>query len=218
MSKSKGNIMYADDLVHLFGVDAIRYYVLHEIPFANDGTINYELIIERINGDLANILGNLVNRTISMAKKYFDGKVKNKNIREDLDEEFISSIQNLSGKVDECMDHLEIGKSIDAIFDVLRKSNKYIDDTMPWSLAKDEDKTERLLTVLYHLLESIKVCASELAPFMPDTSKEILRQIHVENADNTFREDTIYEVENPEPIFMRIDMEKKLAEIESKKD
>lgn len=116
------------------------------------------------------------------------------------------------------MDHLEIGKSIDAIFDVLRKSNKYIDDTMPWSLAKDEDKKERLLTVLYHLLESIKVCASELAPFMPDTSKEILRQIHVEDADNTFCEDTVYEVENPEPIFMRIDMEKKLQEIESKKD
>lgn len=215
MSKSKGNIMYADDLVHLFGVDAIRYYVLHEIPFANDGTINYELIIERINGDLANILGNLVNRTISMAKKYFDGKVENKNVREDLDEEFISSIQNLPGKVDECMDHLEIGKSIDAIFDVLRKSNKYIDDTMPWSLAKDEDKKMRLLTVLYHLLESIKVCAYELAPFMPDTSKEILRQIHVEDADNTFCEDTVYEVENPEPIFMRIDMEKKLAEIEN---
>ena len=218
MSKSKGNIMYADDLVHLFGVDAIRYYVLHEIPFANDGTINYELIIERINGDLANILGNLVNRTISMAKKYFDGKVENKNIREDLDEEFISSIQNLPGKVDECMNHLEIGKSIDAIFDVLRKSNKYIDDTMPWSLAKDEDKKMRLETVLYHLFESIKVCASELAPFMPDTSKEILRQIHVEDVNNTFCEDTVYEVENPEPIFMRIDMEKKLAEIESKKD
>lgn len=214
MSKSKGNIMYADDLVHLFGVDAIRYYVLHEIPFQNDGTINYELIIERINGDLANILGNLVNRTISMAKKYFDGKVENKNVREELDEEFISSIQNLPGKVDECMNHLEIGKSIDAIFDVLRKSNKYIDDTMPWSLAKDEDKKMRLETVLYYLFESIKVCASELAPFMPDTSKEILRQIHVEDADNTFREDTIYEVLDPEPIFMRIDMEKKLAEIE----
>ncbi len=216
MSKSKGNILYADDLVNLFGVDAIRYYLLHEIPFQNDGTISYELIIERINSDLANILGNLVNRTISMSQKYFDGEITNKNINETLDEEFIESIKNLPSEVDKAMEKLEIGNAIDKIFDVLRKSNKYIDDTTPWSLAKDDSKKERLETVLYNLLESIKVCGSELMPFLPDTSKEILRQINTE-LSNKFETSNKYNVLTPEPIFMRIDVSKKLEEINAKR-
>lgn len=216
MSKSKGNILYADDLVNLFGVDAIRYYLLHEIPFQNDGTISYELIIERINSDLANILGNLVNRTISMSQKYFDGEITNKNINDTLDEEFIESIKNLPSEVDKAMDKLEIGNAIDKIFDVLRKSNKYIDDTTPWSLAKDDTKKERLETVLYNLLESIKVCGSELMPFLPDTSKEILRQINTELSNN-FETSNKYDVLIPEPIFMRIDAAKKLEEINANK-
>lgn len=216
MSKSKGNILYADDLVNLFGVDAIRYYLLHEIPFQNDGTISYELIIERINSDLANILGNLVNRTISMSQKYFDGEITNKNINETLDEEFIESIKNLPSEVDKAMEKLEIGNAIDKIFDVLRKSNKYIDDTTPWSLAKDDTKKERLETVLYNLLESIKVCGSELMPFLPDTSKEILRQINTELSNN-FETSNKYNVLTPEPIFMRIDIAKKLEEINAKR-
>ena len=216
MSKSKGNILYADDLVNLFGVDAIRYYLLHEIPFQNDGTISYELIIERINSDLANILGNLVNRTISMSQKYFDGEITNKNINETLDEEFIESIKNLPSEVDKTMEKLEIGNAIDKIFDVLRKSNKYIDDTTPWSLAKDDTKKERLETVLYNLLESIKVCGSELMPFLPDTSKEILRQINTELSNN-FETSNKYNVLTPEPIFMRIDTAKKLEEINAKR-
>ena len=216
MSKSKGNILYADDLVNLFGVDAIRYYLLHEIPFQNDGTISYELIIERINSDLANILGNLVNRTISMSQKYFDGEITNKNINDILDEEFIESIKNLPSEVDKAMEKLEIGNAIDKIFDVLRKSNKYIDDTTPWSLAKDDKKKERLETVLYNLLESIKVCGSELMPFLPDTSKEILRQINTELSNN-FETSNKYNVLTPEPIFMRIDTAKKLEEINAKR-
>ena len=216
MSKSKGNILYADDLVNLFGVDAIRYYLLHEIPFQNDGTISYELIIERINSDLANILGNLVNRTISMSQKYFDSEITNKNVNDTLDEEFITSIKNLPSEVDKAMEKLEIGNAIDKIFDVLRKSNKYIDDTTPWSLAKDDSKKERLETVLYNLLESIKVCGSELMPFLPDTSKEILRQINTE-LSNKFETSNKYNVLTPEPIFMRIDASKKLEEINAKR-
>ena len=216
MSKSKGNILYADDLVNLFGVDAIRYYLLHEIPFQNDGTISYELIIERINSDLANILGNLVNRTISMSQKYFDGEITNKNINDILDEEFIEPIKNLPSEVDKAMDKLEIGNAIDKIFDVLRKSNKYIDDTTPWSLAKDDSKKDRLETVLYNLLESIKICGSELMPFLPNTSKEILRQINTELSNN-FETSNKYNVLQPEPIFMRIDVAKKLEEINAKR-
>ena len=204
--------MYADDLVKLFGVDAIRYYVLHEIPFQNDGTISYELIIERINSDLANILGNLVNRTISMANKYFDGTVNNKHVYEGLDEDFIKEIKDLPLNVDKYMEKLEIGNAIDAIFDVLRKSNKYVDDTTPWILAKDETKMDRLETVLYNLLTSVLVCASELSPFLPDTAQEILRQINQE-LNNNYEEDLSFSVLSATPIFMRIDMDKKLEEI-----
>ena len=216
MSKSKGNILYADDLVDLFGVDAIRYYLLHEIPFASDGTITYELIMERINSDLANILGNLVNRTISMAKKYFDGKVENKNTSEELDSNLIDSVNHLSEAVDKKMDKLEIGLALDEIFNVLRKCNKYIDDTMPWVLAKEEEKKERLETVLYNLLESIKVCALEIIPFLPETGEEILRQIHAVDRDHLFKNDSIYEVNDPSVLFARIDIPKKLEEIQMK--
>ena len=216
MSKSKGNILYADDLVDLFGVDAIRYYLLHEIPFASDGTITYELIMERINSDLANILGNLVNRTISMAKKYFDGKVENKNTLEELDSNLIDSVNHLSEAVDKKMDKLEIGLALDEIFNVLRKCNKYIDDTMPWVLAKEEEKKERLETVLYNLLESIKVCALEIIPFLPETGEEILRQIHAVDRDHLFKNDSIYEVNDPSVLFARIDIPKKLEEIQMK--
>ncbi|MBR1817374.1 MAG: methionine--tRNA ligase [Bacilli bacterium] len=216
MSKSKGNILYADDLVDLFGVDAIRYYLLHEIPFASDGTITYELIMERINSDLANILGNLVNRTISMAKKYFDGKVENKNTLEELDSNLIDSVNHLSEAVDKKMDKLEIGLALDEIFNVLRKCNKYIDDTMPWVLAKEEEKKERLETVLYNLLESIKVCALEIIPFLPETGEEILRQIHAVDRGHLFKNDSIYEVNDPSVLFARIDIPKKLEEIQMK--
>ena len=213
MSKSKGNILYADDLVELFGVDAIRYYLLHEIPFASDGTISYELIMERINSDLANILGNLVNRTISMAKKYFDGQVENKKVVENLDDAYIDSINSLEERVEKRMNKLEIGLALDEIFDTLRASNKYIDDTMPWSLAKDETKKERLETVLYHLLEGIRNCALFLSPFLPDTSREILRQIGTDNTILGFDDTAVYQVNDPVPIFMRIDIAKKLEEI-----
>ncbi len=214
MSKSKGNVIYADDLVSFFGVDAVRYYVLHEIPFQNDGNLTYELLIERINSDLANVLGNLVNRTISMVQKYFDGVLKDTAVIEEMDEELLSMVSSLDGNVTKKMDDLQVGEAIDAIFDVLRRSNKYIDETMPWSLAKEEDKKDRLATVLYHLLESIRVCGTLLSPFMPDTSVQILKQLNQEDLTPTFVRGKTYHVSSPSPLFARIDKEKKLAEIE----
>ena len=208
MSKSKGNVIYADDLVDEFGVDAVRYYFLHEIPFANDGVFTRELLIERINGDLANILGNLVQRTISMGNKYFDGKITNKNVSDSIDKEFIKSINDLYGKVSDKMDDLYIADAITEIFNVLRASNKYIDDTTPWILAKDEDKKDRLETVLYNLLESIRVCALLLDPFISSTSKEILKQINNEDNELKYLTDNKYELGTPTPIFMRIDTKK----------
>ena len=216
MSKSKGNIIYADDLVKEFGVDAVRYYVLHEIPFANDGTITYELMIERINSDLANILGNLVNRTISMANKYFDGKVTNKKVTESVDKELIDMINALDKNVDEKMEKLEIGASLDVIFDLLRRSNKYIDETTPWTLAKEEDKKDRLETVLFNLLESIRVAAIYLKPYLPDTSDNIFAQLNTTNDKTYYDEENVYQVGTPSPLFQRIDKEKKLAELENK--
>ena len=180
MSKSKGNLIYADDLVNEFGVDAVRYYFLHEIPFAADGIFSRDLLIERINGDLVNILGNLVNRTVSMNKKYFEGVVQEHNVAEELDKDLIDSVLDLGNKVTAKMDELKVGEALQEIFDVLRKCNKYIDDTMPWALAKDETKKERLGTVLYNLLESIRICAVYLNPFLTDTSEKIFKQLNTE--------------------------------------
>ncbi len=216
MSKSKGNVIYADDLVNEFGVDAIRYYLLHEIPYQQDGSLTYDLLIERINSDLANVLGNLVNRTISMVNKYFDGKVSNKNVLDTYDNELISMIQNLDSKIEKKMDNLEIGASLDEIFDVLRRSNKYIDEAEPWVLAKDESKKDRLETVLYNLLESIRVCGIFLRPYLPDTSEKIKTQINNSRSELTYLSDNSYEVGCPEALFMRIDKEKKLAELGKK--
>ena len=214
IGKSRGNAIYADDLVELFGLDAVRYYVLHEIPFANDGNLTYELLIEKTNTDLANTLGNLVNRTISMANKYFNGRVVNTKVNEDVDNELIELINALDEKVEKKMDKLEIGFAIDEIFEVLRRSNKYIDETTPWTLAKDETKQDRLQTVIYNLLESIRVCASLLNPFITKTSEEIFKQINSSDLDAIFKEDNIYENLNAEVLFARIDKEAKLKEIE----
>lgn len=214
IGKSRGNAIYADDLVDLFGVDAVRYYVLHEIPYANDGNLTYELLIERTNTDLANTLGNLVNRTISMANKYFDGVVTNKNELEDVDKELILMVNDLNKKVEDKMDKLEIGSAIEEIFEVLRRSNKYIDETTPWSLAKESDKKDRLETVLYNLLESIRVCAYHLRPFLTKTSDEIFKQLNIKDEKETFNPNNIYKDMKPEVLFARIDKEKKLKEIE----
>jgi len=219
MSKSKGNIMYADDLVKEFGIDAVRYYLLHEIPYASDGTITYELLIERINSDLANILGNLVNRTISMAHKYFDGIVYEPTEIEEIDNELKELVLKTPSIVEEKMNEYKIADAIDAIFEIFRRCNKYIDETTPWILAKDEEKQERLGTVLYNLLESIRIASILLHPFLPDTSNKIFHQL------NTF--ETSYEsvnsfdgmkktltINDPEPLFARLDKNKKLEEIE----
>ncbi len=214
MSKSKGNVIYADDLVKFFGVDAVRYYLLHEIPFQNDGNLTYELLIDKINVELANILGNLVNRTISMAKKYFDGNVENKKEREPEDDELLTMISTVFEKTAKKMDQLQVGEALDEIFAVLRRANKYVDETAPWVLAKEEEKKNRLMTVLYHLLESLRITASLLEPFMPDTAQEILRQLNTENKTLQFVEDCSYQVGDPVPLFARIDKEKKLKEIE----
>lgn len=212
MSKSKGNVIYADDLVELFGVDAVRYYLLKEIPYANDGNLTYELLIDVINSDLANTLGNLVQRTISMANKYFDGVVTNKECYEDIDSEFIDRINSLSSNIDKAMDKLAVSDAINSILEVLRASNKYIDETTPWILAKDDASKDRLETVLYNLLESIRVCSINLYFAVPSTSKEILRQINNIREENSYLKDNKYEVETPSVLFQRIDKDKFLKE------
>ena len=221
MSKSKGNIMYADDLVELFGVDAIRYYLLHEIPFASDGSITYELIIERINSDLANILGNLVNRTISMAKKYMDGEVLKPTQFEDIDKELISLVLETPEKVTKLMDQLRVADAIDEIFNIFRRCNKYIDETTPWVLGKDPEQKDRLVTVLYNLLESIRHGVVLLQAFLPDTAREIFQQLNTENSQfESLKEfngmDLGIRLNDPKPLFQRIDKAKKLEEIATK--
>ncbi len=209
MSKSRGNVIYADDLANRYGVDAVRYYCLHEMPFSNDGTITEDLLISRINGDLANILGNLVNRTIAMANKYFSGHVENKGINEEVDKKFILNGANLLDDLDKCMDNLEVSKAIDVIFDYLRDSNKYIDDTTPWSLAKDENSKDRLETVIFNLLNAICKCAILLQAFMPDTASNIFKQLGVSNTSYSDIDSySSFDVKEPEVLFKRIEIDK----------
>ena len=208
MSKSKGNVIYADDLVDKFGVDAVRFYLLHEIPFSSDGNLTIDLLVDRINSELANTLGNLVQRTISMGHKYFDGKIENKNVVEDVDKDFINLINSLDKKVEEQMDSLHISDALTEIFDVLRASNKYIDETTPWVLAKDENLKDRLETVIYNLLESIRVCGLMLNPFLTITSEEIAKQINNYNKELKYIDSNSYELEKPTALFMRIDTKK----------
>ena len=218
MSKSLGNVIYADDLVELFGVDAIRYFVLHEIPFANDGVMTYELIIERVNSELANILGNLVNRTIAMDHKYFDGEIMAPSAPEAIDEELKAVALALPGKVEAKMNELRVADAIDEIFVLLRRANKYIDETAPWALAKDPANRARLGTVLYNLLESIRFAAILLKPYLPDTSDKMLSQLGVENGgvESLASFDGMPvggHVGQAEILFARLDMEKKMEEI-----
>ena len=210
MSKSKGNVLYADELVDFFGVDAVRYFVLHEMPFENDGVISWELLVERINSDLANTLGNLVNRTISMSNKYFGGTVGNKNVtlsEEDaaIDADLKSVVENTPVAVEKKMDDLRVADAITEIFNLFKRCNKYIDETMPWALAKEEEKKDRLETVLCNLLESIKSGAKQLAPFMPETSEKILAQL----GDGKV-------VEKPEILFARLDLEEVMKKVEER--
>lgn len=218
MSKSTGNVIYADDLVKWFGVDAVRYYVLHEIPFANDGVMTYEMLMERINSDLANVLGNLVNRTIAMTEKYFDSVVQAPTAHEPVDDELKAVALELPEKVETRMAGLHVADAIDEIFTLLRRSNKYIDETMPWALAKDESKKERLGTVLYNLLESIRFSAVMLKPYLPETADKIFSQLNMENGgiESLSKFGGIeagHKVGKAEILFARIDIAKKLVEI-----
>ena len=183
MSKSKGNVIYADDLASIFGVDAVRYFVLHEMPYENDGVITWELVVERTNSDLANILGNLVKRTISMTNKYFGGIVENRGAEEEIDADLKQVVTSAYGKVEKDMDELRVAEALTDIFTIFKRLNKYIDETEPWALAKDENKQDRLATVLYNLTEGITIGASLLAPFMPETAEEIIRQLNTELRD-----------------------------------
>ena len=205
MSKSTGNISYADDLCKKYGTDAIRYYCLHEIPYAQDGNYTEELLVERINSDLANVLGNLVNRTISMGNKYFSGHVTNTKVCEDVDNELISLVNNCKNKVENDINSIHLVNALDDIFDVLRRSNKYIDETCPWQLAKDDTKKERLETVIYNLLESIRVCASLLSSFLPETSEKIFSQLNNDKQNEEFLDNNEYNLGTPSPLFMRIE-------------
>lgn len=227
MSKSKGNVIYADDLVDIFGVDAVRYYVLHEIPYDNDGSITWDLLVERINSDLANILGNLVNRTIAMCNKYFGGIVTNPNVKEDVDQELKDIALAMPKKSMAKMDEFKASNALDEIFVLLRRTNKYIDDTMPWALAKDESKKDRLATVLYNLIEAIRFAAIALEPYMPSTSKSILDQINTDIRDyESLNEFGMYKegtkvTDQPKPLFARLeakDIEKKVNALYKKEE
>lgn len=219
MSKSKGNVIYADDLVSLFGTDAVRYIMLHEMPFAQDGHITYDLMIERINSDLANNLGNLVNRTLSMENKYFNGVVANPNEVEDVDADLKSVVTNTVKLVDESMDTLHVADAIDHILDLFSRCNKYIDETEPWKLAKDPEKIGRLATVLYNLLESVRIGAILLKPYLPETAEKILQSLNTEKTsedDLTFGllENGSKITDKPEILFARLKGEEVMAKVE----
>lgn len=219
MSKSKGNVIYADDLVDMFGVDAVRYFVLHEMPFENDGVISWELLVERLNSDLANTLGNLVNRTISMSNKYFGGEVSNKKVAEPVDQDLIDYVLDTRNRVSNAMDKLRVADAMTEIFNLFKRCNKYIDETMPWALAKDEGKQDRLATVLYNLVESIIIGATLLEPYMPETSDRILNQL---NAPKRKVNDLVrfgghksgtWVTDKPEILFARLDVEEVLQKV-----
>ena len=220
MSKSKGNVLYADELVDFFGVDAVRYFVLHEMPFENDGVITWELMVERLNSELANTLGNLVNRTISMSNKYFGGVVENKNVTEPVDEDMKAFVLAAPGKVAAKMEKLRVADAMTEVFSLFKRLNKYIDETMPWALAKEEDKQDRLATVLYNLVEGITIGAALLEAFMPETTERILAQLNAEKRSfeslDTFG---LYPsgnkvVEKPEILFARLELKEVMAKVE----
>ena len=222
MSKSKGNVLYADELVDFFGVDAVRYFVLHEMPFENDGVISWELMVERLNSDLANTLGNLVNRTISMSNKYFGGVVKSTGVKEEVDEDLKSVVLAVPGKVTAKMEELRVADAMTEIFTLFKRCNKYIDETMPWALAKDEAKKDRLAEVLYNLVESISIGAELLESFMPETSEKILTQLNaqkrgLENMDRfgLYAQGGEGKVtEKPEILFARLDLKEVMEKVE----
>ena len=220
MSKSRGNVLYADDMVDLFGVDAVRYFLLHEMPFENDGVVSWELLIERVNSDLANTLGNLVNRTISMSNKYFDGVVTRTGVAEEVDDDLKRVVGDTRLRVNICMDNLRVADAITEIWTLFKRCNKYIDETMPWVLAKEPDKQSRLNEVLYNLVESIAIGASLLESFMPETSERILKQLNTEKRGVTqLGQFGLYPsggkvTDSPEILFARIDANEMLDEIE----
>ena len=223
MSKSKGNVLYADDLVDFFGVDAVRYFVLHEMPFENDGVISWELMVERLNSELANTLGNLVNRTISMSNKYFDGVVTNTGVTADVDEDLKATVLGTLKKVNEKMDQLRVADALTEIFALFKRCNKYIDETMPWALAKDKAQQDRLATVLYNLVESISYGAALLEPFMPSTSKKILEQLNAKpRTIEEMEQFGLYEsgtkvTDQPQILFARMDIKEVLEKVEAMK-
>ena len=223
MSKSKGNVIYADDLVNYFGVDAVRYFVLHEMPFDNDGSIIWELMVERMNSDLANILGNLVNRTISMNNKYFGGVISNPGVNEPVDDDLKAVALAMHEKVDAKMEKLRVADAITEVFTLLRRCNKYIDETEPWKLAKDETKQDRLATVLYNLMEGIRMAAVALAAYLPDTSAKILDMLGTQERDYLkldqfgLLETGGKVVEKPEILFARVDIKELMEKVEADK-
>ena len=220
MSKSKGNVLYADELADFFGVDAVRYFVLHDMPFENDGVITWELMVERLNSELANTLGNLVNRTISMSNKYFGGVVENKGVTEPVDEDMKSFVLGIPAKVSAKMDKLRVADAMTEVFSLFKRLNKYIDETMPWALAKEEDKKDRLATVLYNLVEGITIGAALLEAFMPETTDRILAQLNAEKRDlESLKTFGLYPsgnrvVEKPEILFARLDLKEVMAKVE----